>query len=161
MSVMANFKYKSEDKQEARIRLIFPRDVDITEETVRKSLFTSGRSSKWFFVIIKLLLSVAEVGGFLGMILGVSLMDLEMLFKKILLLVKSKRFSDNIWLISHLNNIIYAPSYTITTVVELLRCLEQTNFVKILLNLNISQVRSETGWEPKLAKYNCTFCVEI
>ena len=116
---------------------------------------------KWFFVIIKLLLSVAEVGGFLGMILGVSLMDLEMLFKKILLLVKSKRFSDNIWLISHLNNIIYAPSYTITTVIELLRCLEQTNFVKILLNLNISQVRSETGWEPKLAKYNCTFCVEI
>ena len=75
------------------------------------------------------------------MILGVSLMDLEMLFKKILLLFKSKR--------SHLNNIIYAPSYTITTVVELLRCLEQTN-VKILKNLNILQVRSGTGCEPKL-----------
>ena len=96
MSVMANFKYKSEDKQEARIRLIFPRNVDITEETVRKSLFTSGRSSKWFFAVIKLFLSVAEIGGFLGMILGVSLMDLEMLFEKILLIVKSKRFSDNI-----------------------------------------------------------------
>ena len=105
MSVMANFKYKSEDKLEARIRLIFPRNVDITEETVRKSLFTSGRFAKCLFVI-KLLLSVAEVGGFLGMILGVSLMDLEMLFEKILLLVKAKRFSNN-WLILRLNNIMH------------------------------------------------------
>ena len=91
MKVATHFKYKSELNQKKQwVRIIFPTDVEFSEETVTKSLFSTSNSRyrlsyiglKNFFVL------VAEIGGFLGMILGISLLDLEVPMK--LLLEKMK-----------------------------------------------------------------------
>ena len=95
MKVATHFKYKSELNQKKQwVRIIFPTDVEFSEETVTKSLFSTSKIIRYsryrlsyiglknFFVL------VAEIGGFLGMILGISLLDLEVPMK--LLLEKMK-----------------------------------------------------------------------
>ena len=90
VSAKYNFKLKNPEKQLVTIR--FPTEVGLSVETVTKSLFSTSKINKiqiflslMFRICIKyFLLLVAEIGGFLGMILGFSLLDLEVVIRLLL-----------------------------------------------------------------------------
>ena len=86
MEVSTNLKYKVKTKSDGEIILFFPKEIEIIEETLLKSFSQFGN-----FLKVVLLgthkfshnNAVGEVGGYLGMILGFSLLDLEVLVKNI------------------------------------------------------------------------------
>ena len=85
MKVLTHYKYKVQNKNHKSVTIIFPTEMESTVETITKSLFSTGNVLSICSALIHNNL-VAEVGGFLGMILGVSLLDAEILitfmFKK-------------------------------------------------------------------------------
>ena len=61
------------------VEIYVPRQVEVTREVFVKSVLSLGMSvlNKMLLSNVTLISLVAEIGGFLGMILGVSIMDLE------------------------------------------------------------------------------------
>ena len=64
ITVDSSYVYNVHKKGRSAVELIIPKTVDVTEETLKKPVISA----------------IAEAGGYLGMILGVSLMDLQHLF---------------------------------------------------------------------------------
>ena len=64
------------------VRLSLSRTVEFTSESIKKSGLTVGKIF-FFKLYLLILFSVAEIGGFVGMILGISLMDLEYFLHKV------------------------------------------------------------------------------
>ena len=92
MKVSTHYKFKFQNQEKQSVLVIFPTEVELSVETVTKSLFSTGYKLKSLRVLILLELRlVAEVGGFLGMILGVSLLDLEVLIKLLLSVSQDKK----------------------------------------------------------------------
>ena len=86
MNVYTSLKYKILNNDPS-VRIIFPRYITITKEKYVHSFITLGEMlkvtnyyypPKFFFMF-----SVAELGGYLGMILGFSLLHLENVFESI------------------------------------------------------------------------------
>ena len=85
MKVYTSLKYKIIDNDPS-VTIIFPRYITVTAETFVHSFITLGSMkyysschvTKCFFLFL-----VAELGGYLGMILGVSLLHLENVFQSI------------------------------------------------------------------------------
>ena len=66
-------------------KLYFSKEVKITSEKVKQSFSSAGKIfPKSYKVMSFFSWIVAEVGGYLGMVLGVSLMDLEIVAKIII-----------------------------------------------------------------------------
>ena len=92
MKVNTQFKFKYQYENTQTVQIIFPTEVELSVETVTKSLFSTSKINKiqiflslMFRICIKyFLLLVAEIGGFLGMILGFSLLDLEVVIRLLL-----------------------------------------------------------------------------
>ena len=84
MKVYTSLKYKINDINDPSVTIIFPRYITVIIETFVHSFITLGdmKYSKLFSGFIVLFL-VAELGGYLGMILGVSLLHLENVFQSI------------------------------------------------------------------------------
>ena len=61
------------------VEIYVPRQVEVTREVFVKSVLSLGISACYKMLLnnVTLISLVAEIGGFLGMILGVSIMDLE------------------------------------------------------------------------------------
>ena len=84
MKVYTSLKYKINDINDPSVTIIFPRYITVTIETFVHSFITLGNikyysscpATKFFDL-------VAELGGYLGMILGVSLLHLENVFESI------------------------------------------------------------------------------
>ena len=74
-------------EEKSATKFFFPKEVKITSEKLKKSFSSAGKFLTLFyeyqilFFPSFLLFIVAEVGGYLGMVLGVSLMDLEIVAK--------------------------------------------------------------------------------
>ena len=65
--------------------LSLSRSIEVTSESNSKSGLTLGiKFVNYFNILKKKIISVAEIGGYVGMILGISLMDLEQLLHKVL-----------------------------------------------------------------------------
>lgn len=82
-------------KENGLINILLSRKTFLSEEIYVKSVFTLGKILIWethfssaFFIMCAI---VAELGGYLGMTLGFSLLDLEMLLKKILHIFDSNK----------------------------------------------------------------------
>ena len=87
MEVSTNLKYKIKTESDGEIILYFPKEIEIIEETLLKSFSQFGNPLKSSLGLCTRQFShnnaVGEVGGYLGMILGFSLLDLEILVKNI------------------------------------------------------------------------------
>ena len=85
MKVYTSLKYKINDINDPSVTIIFPRYITVTIETFVHSFITLGKMK--YYIVLVLLRSffhlVAELGGYLGMILGVSLLHLENVFESI------------------------------------------------------------------------------
>ena len=96
----SNYNVVNRDRNTSVVSILFPRHVEITRETFIKSgvsLGNIGEQKQNTLFYEQLNISVAEVGGYLGMILGVSLLDLAKFFRTYLIplfqsLKKSNRF---------------------------------------------------------------------
>ena len=86
MEVSTNLKYKVKTESDGEIILFFPKEIEIIEETLLKSFSQFGNFFKAVLLGTQKFshnIAVGEVGGYLGMILGFSLLDLEVLVKNI------------------------------------------------------------------------------
>ena len=96
----SNYNVVNRDRNTSVVSILFPRHVEITRETFVKSgvsLGNIGEQKQNTLFYEQSNISVAEVGGYLGMILGVSLLDLAKFFRTYLIplfqsLKKSNRF---------------------------------------------------------------------
>ena len=75
ITVDSSYVYNVHKKGKSTVELIIPKTVDVTEETLKKPVISA----------------VAEAGGYLGMILGISMMDLQHFFSYLNSLVSSLR----------------------------------------------------------------------
>ena len=99
MKVSAKYNFKLKDQEKQLVTIRFPTEVKLSVETVTKSLFSTSKINKihiflslMFRICIKyFLLLVAEIGGFLGMILGVSILDLEVVIKIVLSMLQDPK----------------------------------------------------------------------
>ena len=84
MKVYTSLKYKINDINDPSVTIIFPRYITVTIETFVHSFITLG-NMKYYgsCTATKFFDLVAELGGYLGMILGVSLLHLENVFQSI------------------------------------------------------------------------------
>ena len=79
MEVDAKFKTKT-NTSTSMLSFIYPREIIVIEEFLTDSIISVGRQLLFikylgFYTIS--IFTVAEIGGYLGMLVGVSLMDLE------------------------------------------------------------------------------------
>ena len=96
----SKYNVVNRDRNTSVVSILFPRHAEITRETFVKSgvsLGNIGEQKQNTLFYEQLNISVAEVGGYLGMILGVSLLDLAKFFRTYLIplfqsLKKSNRF---------------------------------------------------------------------
>ena len=85
MTVFTNLKYKNVNIKDPSITIILPKYIEVTKEVFVHSLISLGKiltsktKSKTYFLVI----AVAEVGGYLGMILGINLLHLKNIFGKL------------------------------------------------------------------------------
>ena len=89
LEVDAKFKTKT-NTSNSMLSFIYPREIVLIEEFLTDSIISVG----WNYCFLAssfgavgrpiiLIFSVAEIGGYLGMLVGVSMMDLEVLVLKI------------------------------------------------------------------------------
>ena len=64
------------------VEIYVPRQVEVTREVFVKSVLSLGKVLYWLYIVVLWFSLVAEIGGFLGMILGVSIMDMEAFSKR-------------------------------------------------------------------------------
>ena len=84
MKVYTSLKYKINDINDPSVTIIFPRYITVTIETFVHSFITLGNMKYYGSCpVLKFFDLVAELGGYLGMILGVSLLHLENVFESI------------------------------------------------------------------------------
>ena len=84
MKVYTSLKYKINDINDPSVTIIFPRYITVTIETFVHSFITLGNMKYYSHCpVSKFSDLVAELGGYLGMILGVSLLHLENVFESI------------------------------------------------------------------------------
>ena len=98
LKVISNLKYKrksDKDKKSGQVKLFFPREVQVTEEIVVTSPLSLGLFNFVFqnAFTLHMSFSVAEIGGYLGMTLGVNLLDLEVIFKTFYMLCSKNFFN--------------------------------------------------------------------
>ena len=84
MTVFTNLKYKNVNIKDPSITIILPKYIEVTKEVFVHSLISLGNilTSKNIYLYI-LVIAVAEVGGYLGMILGINLLHLKNIFGKL------------------------------------------------------------------------------
>ena len=102
MKVNTQFKFKYQQKLQSQekptVQIIFPTEVELSVDTVTKSLFSTCKTTKFksfclmFRTSLKYSFSlVAEIGGFLGMILGFSLLDLEFVIRILMSMFQDRK----------------------------------------------------------------------
>ena len=94
MDVEAKFKTKSvfrSDPAKSRTTFIFPLEVPVTEEFYTASPLSLGEHLNFPVRVEQFsFITVAEIGGYLGMLVGVSVMDVEIFVMKLSYLFKAK-----------------------------------------------------------------------
>ena len=84
MTVFTNLKYKNVNIKDPSITIILPKYIEVTKEVFVHSLISLGKISTLKLISLYfLVIAVAEVGGYLGMILGINLLHLKNIFGKL------------------------------------------------------------------------------
>ena len=84
MTVTTLNKFKAKLNGTLDITILLPRKVSVTKDVFVKTFTSFGKSRKDKTVFFNEAILVAEIGGYLGMTLGVSIMDLQLVSNKIL-----------------------------------------------------------------------------
>ena len=88
MEVEAKFKTKSQTNH-SQMSFIFPRKIPVTAEFYTSSPLSLGGTFR-YFTKLSVWSLVAEIGGYMGMLVGVSVMDVEIFVMKLIYFLKSK-----------------------------------------------------------------------
>jgi len=84
MTVFTNLKYKNVNIKDPSITIILPKYIEVTKEVFVHSLISLGKIFTFKNIYLYILgIAVAEVGGYLGMILGINLLHLKNIFGKL------------------------------------------------------------------------------